>query len=210
MTTTPPLDVTSAIQAKSDQLNAADLAQPITVRIVGVRRSTGQADVEKQPFEVVLSEPWKPWRPCKTSFRLLSSMWGTDASRWVGHTIRLYNDPTVTFGKESTGGIRISGADIERPHTQSIQVARGRYKLYTVEPIPPLATEAPREFRKPSPLAAYLGERIPTLIDPPLTGEEKRALLAHLGTDPHLLQDLQAMDDDAFKALILTACGRAS
>ncbi len=32
--------------------------------------------------------------------RVLAAAWGTDASVYVGRSVRLYFDPNVTFGKE--------------------------------------------------------------------------------------------------------------
>jgi hypothetical protein len=135
------LDVTQSLASKSDQLNNPDLAGgPVVVEILGVRESTGQADKDKQPYEVLLSGGLKPWRPCKTMRRLLSEIWGTDAHIWIGHWIRLYRDPSVKFGPDETGGIRFDGADIEKNTVITLPTKRGQYSRYQVAPIKPPAS----------------------------------------------------------------------
>lgn len=94
------------IVAKSDQLNADDLvAGPITVRIHGAR-VTGGAE---QPVTVDIGPDHRPWKPCKTSMRVLAALWSERPSEWVGRSIRLYRDPTVKYGGVEVGGIRING-----------------------------------------------------------------------------------------------------
>lgn len=210
------LDVSAALVAKSDQLNAADLTGgPIVVRIESIRRSTGQADMEKQPYELVITAPWKPWRPCKTMLRLLAALWGTNGAKWTGHTIRLHRDPDVTFGKDEVGGIRMDGADVAKATTITLPVRRGQVKRYTVEPIPPLSTGRPDSPAKPPttdpPAVAAVKALLPTrigIIAPPLTSDEKRALMVHFGDCSGVADNLSAMDDAAFTAAILTGCGR--
>lgn len=126
------MDVTKYIQAKSDQLNADDLlGGPITVRIDGA--SQGNAE---QPVQLQISGGHCPWRPCKTSLRMLVAAWGKDASQWVGRWVRLYRDPAVRFGGQDVGGIRISAlSDIERPMTLSLAVSRGKKAAHKVDVI---------------------------------------------------------------------------
>ena len=141
MTTPEPLDVSSTILAKSDQLNASDLAQPIIVQLVDVRL----VDDEKQPVHIRLSGDWKPWKPCKTTRRILVMLWGPDARQWIGRWVRLYSDPTVIYGGEAVGGIRISGASgFKTTRKGRLPYAKGKYAPYTVEPIqPPNAPSMP-------------------------------------------------------------------
>ena len=133
------LDVSKSLEAKSDQLNAADLTgRSIVVQILSVRNSTGQADKEKQPYELVVSDV-KPWRPCLTSRRILADLWGTDGSKWVGHWIRLYNDETVRNPQGGEpGGIRMDAADLDKPFTtKPIIVSRGKTQRFTIKTIQP-------------------------------------------------------------------------
>lgn len=105
-------DITPFIQAKSDQLNADDLiGGPITARITNVRVTGG----DQQPVTVELDEG-KPWKPCKTTMRVLAALWGPRAGEWVGRMVRLYRDPAVRYGGVEVGGIRISGmSHIDKP-----------------------------------------------------------------------------------------------
>ena len=105
-------DITPFIQAKSDQLNADDLiGGPIWARITNVRVTGG----DQQPVTVELDEG-KPWKPCKTTMRVLAALWGPRAGEWVGRMVRLYRDPAVKYGGVEVGGIRISGmSHIDKP-----------------------------------------------------------------------------------------------
>jgi len=99
-------DITPLLAAKSDQLNADDLiAGPITVRVVSARITGGM----EQPVTVELDGGHRPWKPCKTTMRVLAALWGSAPSAWAGRLVRLYRDPTVKYGGVEVGGIRISG-----------------------------------------------------------------------------------------------------
>lgn len=99
-------DVTPFLTAKSDQLNADDLVGgPITVRVISARITGGT----EQPVTVEIDGGHRPWKPCKTTMRVLAALWGSAPSAWVGRMIRLYRDPTVKYGGVEVGGIRISG-----------------------------------------------------------------------------------------------------
>ena len=96
-------DISHTIIAKSDQLNAGDLAQPIVVEVRAVR-VTG----DEQPVIVEIGDGHQPWKPCKGMRRLLAKCWGTNTDTWTGHRVELYNDPNVTWAGEKVGGIRVS------------------------------------------------------------------------------------------------------
>lgn len=96
-------DISHTIVAKSDQLNAGDLAQPITVEVRSVRVTR-----DEQPVIVDIGGDYQPWKPCKGMRRLLAKAWGTNTDTWTGHRVELYNDPNVTWAGEKVGGIRVS------------------------------------------------------------------------------------------------------
>src|SRR3954467_7808064 len=98
------MDITESLAPTSDQLDAIDLLTgPRTFTIAGV--SKGNAE---QPVQIELAEFPRVWRPSKGMRRVLAKGWGTEASVWTGRKVTLYCDESVTFGKERTGGTRIS------------------------------------------------------------------------------------------------------
>lgn len=130
------MDISATIAPKSDQLNAEDLlVGPKTVTIKGVSR--GDAD---QPVNVTLVEfgDGRPFKPCKSMRRVMVSAWGPDASKYQGRRMTLYCDPSVRFGGQEVGGIRISHlSDIDERMTVALTVTRGRRAPFIIDPLPP-------------------------------------------------------------------------
>lgn len=124
-------DITPFIQAKSDQLNADDLiGGPITARITNVRVTGG----DQQPVTVELDGGHKPWKPCKTTMRVLAALWGPRAGEWVGRSVRLYRDPSVRYGGVEVGGIRISGmSHIDKPKVLTLSSSKKTKTEYRIE-----------------------------------------------------------------------------
>src|SRR5579875_2611278 len=89
-------DMSLVIVAKSDQLNADDLINgPRTITIKQVEINTKS----EQPVTVRYEgDNGKPWRPCKTTSRMMVAAWGPDASKYAGRSLTLYRDPNVKFG----------------------------------------------------------------------------------------------------------------
>lgn len=136
------MDVSDTIQAKSDQLNSDDL-------IGGPRMYTVEKTVagsDEQPVNVHLVEnPGHPYRPSKSMRRVLVAIWGKDASTWDGHQFVLYRDPSVRFGGEVVGGIKISHAShIDGPQSIPLTVKRGQKARHTVDPLSVPIAVAPK------------------------------------------------------------------
>lgn len=132
------MDLSSTILAKSDQLNAADLGQPIVAKIVGIEKGTPD-----QPVSIRLDGIDRVWRPCKTARRVLVAMWGSDGRAYVGRWIRLYCDPDVQWAGQRVGGVRISGAsDIPADMAIPLQYTRGKYRTEQIERIKPPSTSS--------------------------------------------------------------------
>lgn len=128
------LDISDTLAAKSDQLNAADLAGPTAFTIARVTRSDGP----EQPVHVYLQgQPaGRPWKPCKTVRRLLVALWGRDAAQWVGRRLELYCDPSVEWAGQPAGGIRVrSASHLDGPRTLTLQSGRGKRAMITVRPL---------------------------------------------------------------------------
>jgi len=137
------MDITETLAPASDQLDAIELiAGPRTFRIASV--SKGSAE---QPVNVHLEDFPRPWRPSKGMRRVLAACWGADASLWVGRSVTLFYDPTVTFGKDKPGGTRIKAlSHIDGRKQVPLLVARGKSAMFTVEPLP----DAPAPVQQPA------------------------------------------------------------
>lgn len=129
-------DLSATIAPKSDQLNADDMiAGPMTIRITKVTEGASKEQPIKIFFE---NDDGKPYLPCKSMRRLLVQIWGKNGADYVGREMTLYRDPTVKFGGEAVGGIRISHmSNIDKPVTLALTVTRASRKPYTVEPLAP-------------------------------------------------------------------------
>lgn len=128
------LDVSKAIRAKSDQLNADDLiGGPMTIRI----RDVDVRDTVEQPISIFFDgDDGKPWKPCKTATRCLAAIWGKNASQWIGLHCTIYNDPTVTWAGAQVGGIRVSHMEgLDKPRTLKLAKTRGKKGAVTIQPL---------------------------------------------------------------------------
>lgn len=128
------IDLTPTIQAKSDQLNADDLiGKPRTIKVSRVSNGKGT----DQPIVVSYDgDNGKPYKPCKSMRRILVHAWGSDGTKYVGRSMTLFNDPSVTFGGMAVGGIRISHlSHIDKQITVNLSVTRGKKKPYVVKPL---------------------------------------------------------------------------
>jgi len=127
------MDIANTVEPKSDQQNYDDyITGPKTVTVAEVRVVKGE-----QPVEVHLVEfPGRPYKPNLSMRRVLLAVWGQGANAWGGRRLRLYGDPTVRFGKQEVGGIKISHlSHIDRPHSVMLTVTRGRKEPFVVEPL---------------------------------------------------------------------------
>ena len=69
--------------------------------------------------------------------RVLIAAWGKEASAYVGRRLMLYRDPSITFGKDAVGGIRISAmSHLDSRMTLALTVTRGKRAPFTVDPLP--------------------------------------------------------------------------
>jgi hypothetical protein len=128
------VDISDAILARSDQLNAIDLLEPVIVTVVEVR--AGNAE---QPVHIVTDRYGKerPFKPSKTVLRDLGKAWGKEAQAWVGRRMELYNEPTVLWAGKPVGGIRVSGlSHIPGPIKTAHTIARGKYQEVTIRALP--------------------------------------------------------------------------
>jgi hypothetical protein len=181
-------DIRHTLEAKSDQLNADDLiggAIDVTIEAVDVRDSPDQP-----AFVHLQGRPGRPWKPCKGMRRLLAALWGTETDDWLGHRLRLYRDPEVTWGGEKTGGVRVSHADIPEPFRVAIAEKRGKKRMYEVLPLPPALPEVmTRLSLSPDQVSAWLvGKGRPPLDA--LDDRQRDQLAGHL---PRVADEIRAL-----------------
>lgn len=127
-------DMSSVIIAKSDQTNSDDLISgPRTITITGVTIRPGT----EQPVSVFYEgDDGKPWKPCKTTARILVAAWGPDASNYIGRSVTLYRDPEVKWGGMAVSGIRISHlSHIDGKLVLAVTVTKGNKKPVTILPL---------------------------------------------------------------------------
>lgn len=132
------MDVSNAIVAKSDQVNAIDLVgRDVTVTIVDVKQ--GPAD---QPVHIItdLYGPSRPWKASKTALRDIVQAWGTDSTVWVGRRITLWNDPEVLWAGKKVGGVRIRAmSHIDTAFKATHIITRGKTQDVMIQPLPDAA-----------------------------------------------------------------------
>lgn len=132
------MDVSGAIVAKSDQLNAIDLVgRDVTITITDVK--PGPAD---QPVHIITDAygTGRPWKPSKTALRDIVQVWGTDSTVWVGRRLTLWNDPEVLWAGQAVGGIRIRAmSHIDKAFEAKHIITRGKAKKVMIQPIPDAA-----------------------------------------------------------------------
>jgi hypothetical protein len=148
------MDLTESIAPRSDQANAEDfLSGPRTFTISEVRPGASP----EQPVDIYLAEfdPHRPFKPSKTVRRILVTAWGKEAEAYVGRRLTLFNDPSVKFGGQSVGGIRVSHlSHIEKPLTVALTVTRGKKAPVTVQPLKEAPPQPARDFLAEAKLAA--------------------------------------------------------
>ena len=127
-------------EPRSDQWNADDfLGGPRTFTIAGVKDSSAE-----QKYDIVLEGEARAWRPPLTMLRVLLAAWGDESNVWAGRRVTLYQDPTVRFGRDVIGGIRISHlSHIDKPLQLKVTTTRGKRESVTVQP---LKDEPARDF----------------------------------------------------------------
>jgi hypothetical protein len=130
------------IEKKTDQLNYEDFLGGVT-RIVTVKGV--KAGTKEQQYDIAIEDDRRVWRPAVTVLKLLVAAWGDDATAWVGHRAELYGDPTIMFGRDRVGGIRVSRVShIDKPVVASLTETRGKRKSHTVDPLPDVAPTQPQ------------------------------------------------------------------
>ena len=166
------IDMSQFVEAKSDQLNADDLIG--APRTITVRKVTG-CDGD-QPIAIYYDgDNNKPFKPCKTIRRVLLGVWGRNAAEYVGRSMTLYRDDSVTFGGLNVGGIRISHmSHIDKETLVVVMKTKG--KKAAIKVLPLVANKQPTE----DPAAKWARGFI-AKVEQAQTTDDLDAVLAQLG-----------------------------
>jgi len=137
-------DVSFALEAKSDQLNAVDImgAEPV-IRIRDVNVKEGD-----QPVSIYFDgDHGRPWKPSKGMLRILAGAWGRDSQEWIGKHAQLYFEQSVKYAGKEVGGIRIKAlSDIDqRGLNFSLTINRQQREPYRVPLLEVKADEYPAD-----------------------------------------------------------------
>lgn len=164
------IDMQKLAAPKSDQLNADDLiGGPRTVTIREVR----EMNSNEQPLAIFYEgDNGKPYKPCKSMMRALMYVWGPEGSEYVGKAMTLWRDPSVTWGGEAIGGIRISHmSGIREPMEFPLSASKAKRVLYEVLPL-----EAPRQRKT-------LEEHVATYAGAVAAAVDIEALMTLIGSE---------------------------
>ena len=147
------MDLTATIAPRSDQKNADDF-------LTGPQTFTITADIEyaspEQPFGLVLDgDTSHPYKPGKSMRRVLVAAWGPESSVYVGRRLTLYTDPSIKFGGQDVGGIRISHmSHIAKPLKLALTLTKGKKGAFVVQPLTETAPARPARTPAPNALTA--------------------------------------------------------
>lgn len=96
-------DITEAMQAKSDQLNAADImGNPLVIRV----RKVDYNPSRDQPVWIYFDgDNGRPYKPSKGMIRVIAGAWGKLTENWEGKHCKLFYEPSVKWAGKEVGGI---------------------------------------------------------------------------------------------------------
>jgi len=126
------VDLSDTIMSKSDQLNAADIAGEMTIRIRDVKKEKGS----EQPIHIYYDgDNGRPWKPCKSMRRVLAFAWGPKIDM-TGRYVTLICDQSVMYAGKEVGGIRIKAlSHINRDMSIPLRVNRTKVQKTVVKKI---------------------------------------------------------------------------
>lgn len=133
------MDISKALVAKSDCLNASDLTgAPIVATIAAVR----QGDAAKPVIVDLAGMDGRPWKPSKGMLRVIANGWGTESDVWVGRSVKLINNPEVIYAGEKVGGVEVVAmSHLDKPFTIPVRISQKKVKQHTVAVLAEPATE---------------------------------------------------------------------
>lgn len=161
----PPIDYEDPYAMNVNQLirsryiNREECASPITTYIRGV--SWDQPRPNEQPIAVLLFTTLaKPMKLNNSILNYLKVAIGEETDHWTGKKCQVYFDPSITFGNNRVGGIRIRIAPSHMLPGAAAQLAALTAPAQTAgfaQPqlaAPTMSTPPPATFHHPAPQAA--------------------------------------------------------
>jgi hypothetical protein len=133
------MDISKALVAKSDCLNASDLTgAPIVATIASVRKG----DATKPVFIDLVGMDGRPWKPSKGMLRVIAHGWGVESDAWLGRSVKLVNNPEVIYAGEKVGGVEvIAMSNIAADFTIPVRISQKKVKQHSVSVLAEPATE---------------------------------------------------------------------
>ena len=133
------MDISQALVAKSDQLNASDLTgSPIVATIKDVRKG----DAAKPVIVDLEGMDGRPWKPSKGMLRVIAHAWGTESDKWIGRLVKLANNPEVIYAGEKVGGVEVVAmSHIGGDFTIPVRISQKKVKQHTVTVLAEQPTE---------------------------------------------------------------------
>jgi len=125
------MDISAALVAKSDQLNASDLTgAPIVATISAVHVVKGAP----KPVTIdLVGMDGRPWKPSKGMLRVIARAWGTESDVWVGRAVKLTNNPEVIYAGQPVGGVEVVAmSHIDKPFTEPVRISQKTVKQHHV------------------------------------------------------------------------------
>lgn len=133
------MDISAALVAKSDQLNASDLTgSPIVATIKAVRKG----DATKPVIIDLEGMDGRPWKPSKGMLRVIAHAWKNESDVWIGRRVKLVNNPDVIYAGEKVGGVEVVAmSHIDGPFTIPVRISQKKVKQHHVDVLAEPATE---------------------------------------------------------------------
>lgn len=133
------MDISKALVAKSDQINASDLTgSPIVATIAAVRRG----DAAKPVIVDLVGMDGRPWKPSKGMLRVVAHGWGVESDVWIGRSVKLINNPEVIYAGEAVGGVEVVAmSHIDKPFTIPVRISQKKVKQHHVDVLAEPVTE---------------------------------------------------------------------
>lgn len=133
------MDISKALIAKSDCLNASDLTgAPLIATIEAVRKG----DAVKPVVIDLVGLGGRPWKPSKGMLRVIANAWGVESDAWVGRSVKLVNNPEVIYSGVPVGGVEVVAmSHIDAAFTIPVRISQKKVKQHHVEVLAEPVTE---------------------------------------------------------------------